>query len=110
MFCDNRGAIENARHPCYSNKLRHVENKIFFIREIVERGLALLEWIDGNLNPSDLGTKAVGARLHKIYGCFLQGCPLFDADGKISRNARRRIAGIVRNADYEKKIASRARG
>ena len=60
IFADNRGAIENARHPCFSDRLRHVNNKIFYIREIVAKGAAVIKWIAGTENPSDLGTKTIG--------------------------------------------------
>jgi hypothetical protein len=86
LFCDNRGAIENAKHPCYSDRLRHVNNKIFFIREVISNGIAAVKWIAGTTNPADLGTKTVGALLHKMYGSFLMGAILpFGASAKYSR-------------------------
>jgi hypothetical protein len=58
LCCDNRGAI--ARHTGYSDKLRHVSLKEFFIRELVDNEQVFVKWISGLLNPADLGTMAVG--------------------------------------------------
>ena len=35
IFCDNKGAIQNAKHPNFSDKLRHAQNKIYYIREVI---------------------------------------------------------------------------
>ena len=74
--CDNRGAIQNAKHPSFSDRLRHVMRKIFYIREVVERKAAAVKWIPGDRNPADLGTKPLGGVAHRLYSEFLLGCPL----------------------------------
>jgi len=88
--CDNRGAIQNAKHPSYSDRLRHVDNKIFHIRYIIEQGIAVVQWISGAINPADLGTKPVGANLQRLFGSFLMGMPItaFRRTTKFSRFVR----------------------
>ena len=88
VFCDNRGAIQNARHPCFSDKLRHVENAVFYIRELEENKNVQVEWLNGLLNPPDLGTKAVGTGLHKLFASFLMGCDIFPGDTNSARHVR----------------------
>ena len=73
ILCDNKGAIQNARHPSFSDKLRHVERSVFYIRDVVERGAAVVEWIPGAINPADCGTKPLGGVLQRIFGSFLMG-------------------------------------
>ena len=85
--CDSRGAVQNALHPSFSDRLRHVDNKIFYIREIVESLLVKVIWIPGERNPADLGTKSLRPLLHRLFGSFLQGEDL-PGDTTTTRYAR----------------------
>ena len=76
VYCDNRGAIQNANHPCLSDRLRHLPNKMFYIREVIKNGKLLVKWIAGAVNPADLGTKSLGGLTHRIYAEFLMNCKL----------------------------------
>jgi hypothetical protein len=76
VMSDNRGAIQNAKHPCFSQRLRHVDNKIFYIREVVMKKLVSLLWISGQINPANLGTKPLGGVKHQMYSEFLMNSNL----------------------------------
>ena len=71
IYCDSQGAIQNAKHPNYSDKLRHVQNKIFYVRNVCERGRAKVLWLQGKFNPADLGTKCLGGRPFLMFAEFL---------------------------------------
>ena len=75
IHCDSRGAIQNSLHPNFSDKLRHVSNKIFFVRSLIKNGHVAAKWIPGTLNPADLGTKCLGAATFRIYSGFLMNLP-----------------------------------
>ena len=104
IFADNRGAIENARHPCFSDRLRHVNNKIFYIREIVAKGAAVIKWIAGTENPSDLGTKKIGTSTHRLFASFLMGNDFFT---KLTANFCRKIGLARRVISRDSKVISR---
>ena len=103
IFADNRGAIENARHPCFSDRLRHVNNKIFYIREIVAKGAAVIKWIAGTENPSDLGTKTIGPSTHRLFASFLMGNDFFT---KLTANFCRKIGLARRVISRDSKVIS----
>jgi hypothetical protein len=71
VFCDSRGAIQNAKHPTFSERLRHVLNKIFYIRELVYDKIINVRWIQTKMNPADLGTKALGASAFRLFSSFI---------------------------------------
>ena len=99
MFCDSRGAIQNAKHPNFSDRLRHVMNKIFFIREIIESGAGVVRWIPGTLNPADIGTKALGRTPFRLFASFLMNDKY---EGVTSKKLRtwltRKVPNILRDA------------
>ena len=71
VFCDSRGAIQNAKHPSFSERLRHVQNKIFYIRELVYEKIVSVRWIATKMNPADIGTKALGATQFRLFSFFV---------------------------------------
>ena len=71
ILCDNRGAIMNAKHKIAAEKLRHVQVKVFYIRSLVSRGRAIVQWVAGEDNPADLGTKISGSTNQLRYSRFL---------------------------------------
>jgi hypothetical protein len=71
LFCDSKGAIQNAKHPTFTERLRHALNRIFFVRDTVYRNITAVRFIPGTLNPADLGTKALGARPFRLFAQFL---------------------------------------
>jgi hypothetical protein len=71
IFCDNHGAIQNAKHPTYTEKLRHALNRIFYVREVLHDGIVSVRYIPGKLNPADVGTKALGAQPFRLFAWFL---------------------------------------
>ena len=71
LFCDNQGAIQNAKHPIVQNNLKHVDLHAFYVRECVARNMIEIMKIAGTTNPADLGTKLLSAIKQLEYAMFL---------------------------------------
>ena len=57
---DNQGAIFIASNPVTEKRSKHIDIRYHYIREVVERKLTELYFIDGEANPADLLTKNLG--------------------------------------------------
>ncbi|THG28111.1 Ty1/Copia family ribonuclease HI, partial [Naasia lichenicola] len=65
VYCDNKGAIFQAKEPKSSNKSRHVQRKAHLIRDYVEQKEILLEKIATDDNIADPLTKALRRDKHE---------------------------------------------
>ena len=91
VFSDSRGAIQNAKHSSFSERLRHTDNKIFYIRSLVQRSMAEVRWIPTKMNPADIGTKALGAIYYRLFASFIMNDTIEHRSAKqIARAAWRR--------------------
>ena len=63
LYCDNNGAIAQAKEPRAHSKSKHVERKYRVIREIVERGDIVVLKVQGQDNIADPLTKALPPKL-----------------------------------------------
>jgi hypothetical protein len=58
LICgDNQGSIFIASNPVTEKWSKHIDIRFHYIREVIERKLAEVYFIDGNKNPADLLTK-----------------------------------------------------
>ena len=64
LFCDNSGAVFQAREPKSSNKSRHVLRKSHMIRDSVEREEIAICKIDTEANVADPLTKPLSQSKH----------------------------------------------
>lgn len=71
LHCDNRGAIENAKHPILKDNLKHVAIREFFVRGSISRGLISVHKIPGTITPADVGTKLLAQPLIRKYRGYL---------------------------------------
>jgi hypothetical protein len=58
---DNQGSIFIASNPVTEKRSKHIDIRFHFIREVIERKLAEVFFIDGDKNPADLLTKNLGS-------------------------------------------------
>ena len=70
LYCDNRNALENAKHPVNTQKLKHINKNAFFVRECVHDGNINAIEIPGTMNPADMFSKLLGSTLHWAYSSF----------------------------------------
>lgn len=66
IFCDNKGAMQVLNNNSYSSRTKHIDIKIKFIREHIEKKEIELEYVSTTDMPADILTKGVPA--HKIKG------------------------------------------
>jgi len=58
---DNQGSIFIASNPVTEKRSKHIDIRYHYIREVVERKLVEVFFIDGDKNPADLLTKNLGS-------------------------------------------------
>jgi len=75
---DNKASISFAHGGPVSNLSRHLHNRVMAIRNFCEEGIAIYEHIPTELNPADLGTKALGPSIFRAHARNLQGHRLLD--------------------------------
>ncbi|RVW76960.1 Retrovirus-related Pol polyprotein from transposon TNT 1-94 [Vitis vinifera] len=75
LYCDNSGAVANAKEPRNHRKGKHIERKFHLVREIVSRGDVSVEKIASANNIADPFTKTLPARTFEQH---LEGMGLRD--------------------------------
>ena len=70
-FTDNDATRRAVQSLMCSSKLRHIKLAHHYVRECVERRLIIVGRIDTDLNPSDIGTKALDKLGHRKHGQFV---------------------------------------
>ena len=58
---DNQGSIFIASNPVTKKDSKHIDIRYHYIREVINRQLAVVYFIDGDDNPTDLLTKNLGS-------------------------------------------------
>ena len=64
---DNQGSIFIASNPVTKRRSKHIDIRYHYIREVVERKLAEIFFIDGDKNPADLLTKNLGSVKFQLF-------------------------------------------
>jgi hypothetical protein len=64
---DNKGAKDLIYNWSVGGRLRHVEVKQFFLRELKEQGLIKVKWLNSEDNSADLFTKNLGGPLFTVH-------------------------------------------
>ncbi|HVX00915.1 MAG TPA: reverse transcriptase domain-containing protein, partial [Candidatus Babeliaceae bacterium] len=57
LFCDNKSALAIAKNDIHHNRTKHIDIRHHFIREAVERGTIVLEWVTTEQQLADILTK-----------------------------------------------------
>ena len=58
---DNQGSIFIASNPVTEKRSKHIDIRYHYVREVINRGLIKIYFIDGDENPADLLTKNLGS-------------------------------------------------
>jgi hypothetical protein len=64
LRCDNQGAVVCTHDPHSHNRMKHIDIRIHFIRDCVNRHLINVDRVAGIENPSDLLTKPLEKIIH----------------------------------------------
>ena len=70
---DNKGAKDLIDNWSVGGRLRHVEVKQFFLRELKEQGLLKVKWLNSENNTSDIFTKNLGGPLFNQHASAICG-------------------------------------
>ena len=69
---DNIGAVYLANSWSAGGRTRHMETRMFFLRDLKEAGVIDIKWLKGNENPVDLFTKNLaGPAFNKCAKMFV---------------------------------------
>ena len=69
---DNSGAVDLANNWTVGGRTRHMETRMFFLREMKEAGVIETKWVKGNENPVDMFTKNLaGPAFNKCAQVFV---------------------------------------
>ena len=73
---DNKGARDVAYNPEHHGRMKHVERRHFFVRDMVEKFEIRVPWIEGEGNVSDFLTKPLtsSARFFKLRDEIMNVC------------------------------------
>ncbi|KAG8492333.1 hypothetical protein CXB51_009816 [Gossypium anomalum] len=61
VYCDSQSAIHLAKNQVYHARIKHIDVRFHFVREIIEEGKICLQKIKTADNPADMMTKVVTA-------------------------------------------------
>ena len=67
LYCDNSGAIAQAKEPRSHQKSKHILRRYHLIREILDRGDVKICKEHMDLNIADLLTKALSQQKHETH-------------------------------------------
>ena len=64
---DSQGSIFMSSNPVTESRSKHIDIRYHYIREVIERNLVEVYFIDGSDNPADMFTKNLGhVKFHKF--------------------------------------------
>lgn len=64
LCCDNRAALTLSSHNADNGKSRHINISYFYIRDLVEKRICRLWYINGKDNPADIFTKRLSPGIY----------------------------------------------
>ena len=67
LFCDNNGAIAQAKEPRSHKRSKHILRRFHLIREVVDRGDVKICKVSTNDNVADLLTEPLPQAKHKSH-------------------------------------------
>lgn len=60
LFIDNQSALQVARNPEHHGRMKHLDLRFYWLRDVVEQGLVEPKYLQTDDMPADLMTKALG--------------------------------------------------
>jgi hypothetical protein len=76
VYCDNRGAVDLTKNTKSHSKVKHIDIRHHFVRELVQKGELKVDFIRGTENPADLFTKPLPRDAHHCYLAELSILPV----------------------------------
>ena len=63
LFVDNKSAISLSKNPVFHDRSKHIEIRFHFIRECVEEGRIIIDYVRTSDQLADILTKALGKQM-----------------------------------------------
>ena len=57
IYCDNQSCVKLSKNPVFDEKLKHIEIKYHYIRNMVQRGVVKLQYVVTNEHIADVFMK-----------------------------------------------------
>jgi hypothetical protein len=67
LFCDNQGTVQALHDPTQHSRMKHINIREHFIRDLVNSSLIDIIHVSNSENPADLFTKPLGRVLHQRW-------------------------------------------
>ena len=81
IYCDNHSCVKLSENPVFHDKLKHIEIKYHYIRDMVQRGAVKLQYVTTEEHISDVLMKIL-ARLKFEYLREKLGVPQIEVSSK----------------------------
>jgi len=65
VYSDSQSAIHLSRNPVYHERIKHVDVRYHYVRDLVANGTVILLNMPTENNPFDMGTKVLTAMKFK---------------------------------------------
>jgi len=85
---DNKGAVDLCNNWSVGGRTRHIEVKMYFLRELKEMGIVKVVWKKGDDMPSDLFTKNLGGTTFEKHASEFVGKDEYYYEKKNSRTTK----------------------
>jgi hypothetical protein len=72
LSCDNQGTVACTHDPHSHSRMKHMDIRIHYIRDCVNRGMIRIQHVPGVENPADLFTKPLEKNIHCKWLCMLR--------------------------------------
>lgn len=72
IYCDNMSAIAMSKNPVFHARSKHIELRVHFIRDLVQKGEIQMEFLSTHEQPADMLTKAITAEKFEKHKKQLQ--------------------------------------
>lgn len=83
VYCDSQSALHLMKNPKFHERSKHVDIKLHFIRDIVEKDQVKVDKIETENNPSDALTKVLPVNKFKFCMNTIQ---VWDAGGELAKD------------------------
>ena len=67
VFCDNKSVICLAKHQVYHERTKHIDVRMYFVRDVIAEGLVVVQKIPTEDNHVDMITKLVPVAKFRYY-------------------------------------------
>ncbi len=73
IYEDNNACIQFGKNPIHTSRMKHIDVKYFFLRELIQRKLVLLQAVKSEHNVADFFTKVLQAQVREAHIRYIEG-------------------------------------